>query len=171
MNRPIFLKHVLLSCMHSFIFPAVNLSPKMCTFYYQVTISKNQVRPSFTSLNTNLFETMVLKLSSVLSVLTMTATRRSTMSTAAAEHLRSNDAQIVNRKLAGDPILVQSPEGCFQFDDASLASSCASLAVDANGDLVCHYCENGVTLTYMDPDTKVEVTNTHNCVALDVNCE
>jgi len=113
---------------------------------------------------------MVLKLSSVLSVLTMTVSRRSTMSTAAAEHLRSNDAQTGNRKLTGNPVLVESAEGCFQFDDASVATSCASLAVDANGNSVCHYCADGVDVTYTDPVSSAEVTEKHYCVDMKVEC-
>lgn len=112
---------------------------------------------------------MVLKLSSVLSVLTMSVSRRSTMSTAAAEHLRSNDSQSINRKLA-DPILITSPEECFQFDDADLASSCVSVAVDKDGNQACHYCEDGVSVTYTDATSAQEVTMDHKCVALDVAC-
>jgi len=114
---------------------------------------------------------MVLKLSSVLSVLTMTVSRRSTMSTAAAEHLRSNDAQTGNRKLTGSPILVESAEGCFQFDDASLASSCASVAVDANGNSVCHYCADGVDVTLSHKGMlTVMVIEKHYCVDKKVEC-
>jgi len=113
---------------------------------------------------------MLLKLSSVLFVVTMTILRHSTMMTAAAEHLRSNDAQTGNRKLADDPILVETAEGCHQFDDASLESSCVSLAVDANGDVVCHYCADGVHVSYHDPVFGEDVTEKHYCVDMKVEC-